>query len=754
MRYLLGSDLWKLSVLVLIMLTTCSLAYAGDLVYSGDLSGQWNMVANTIYNFNLDLQQSRDQITGVMTCTNVASEPADTVSGTISPDGTIRFTRERAGQWTQVYTGSLSGSSTITGSYDHNGQGKYPWSANKVQGPGQNSEGRTTRAEVKKQSTDLAMPPATIEADMNRMALDSSNNALVRNDYSISSKTGRDLQEPIYTEIVQADKAIVDIDKTISPGEKLIDINRFKDAIPTDNTNPPEPNGGGACQGSKPKCGYNEKAVCNLAMDKWFCVPDSGPVDLVRYIIVTTYETQAKISFLPTTTANSLDGFDLTDQITVHVGLDGSNAEQFTMTKSVAEILAPGDTGDFLFTGLTPYTEYWFKISSSKGEHISGSFTTLCKIGAECSSPDSICKISSESDSWIRSGSYIVNKSENRGCYPCGGLNQPCCDVCADRQACDNPYTCKTGLCQKQSDDKLSFSLPESIYLDLCEEDQSLDMDKDGLKDNFENALADAWRPYFIYDQNENNRDHNIKDDSLQSWEPRVLFQVRPTGYHQIVIKWAFLYRLDGGFRESWDCTDWHYGDTQGGTYQLVSSDGITWKLDDIDLWSDVPLYTPYIANATDPRIEWTAPRSTYWGEMDSRPSPIIHASAGKHHQYMTAADCEEDHSCDDDCDGGAERSADTAPLGYFNNVGEPNNHPSPPFLTDLGLLGYPGEQVWYSAYQCKCSGMGAGYVAQDCFTGGLGTNWKASGGTFTPCTIPAPVYTLFSHEPLPPNPG
>ena len=422
---------------------------------------------------------------------------------------------------------------------------------------------------------------------------------------------------------------------------------------------------------------------------------------------MTTYETQAKISFIATNwnAYNSLDGFNLTDQITVHGGLDGSNVEQFTMTKSVAEINSPGDAGDFLFDGLTPYTKYWFKISSNKGEHISGSFSTLCMIETACSGPDSICKISSGSDSGVSSESYDVFKSENRGCYSCGGLNEYCCAECADRQACDNPYTCKTGQCQKQSDDKLSFSLPESIYLDSCE-DHSLDMDKDGLKDNFENALADAWRPYFIYDQNENDRDHNIDDDSLQSWEPRVLFQVRPTGYHQIVIKWAFLYRLDGGYRESWDCIDWHYGDTQGGSYQLVSSDGITWQLDDIDLWSDVPSPT----SANDPRIEWTAPRSTYWGEMDLRPSPIVHASAGKHHQYMTAADCEADHSCDDDCDGGAERSADTAPLGYFNNVGEPNNHPSPPFVTDLGPLGYPGEHVWYSAYKCKCSGMGAGY--------------------------------------------
>ncbi len=735
MRYLFGSNLSKLLVLILIMLAACSLACAEDSVYSGVLSGQWDMVANTNYNFNLDLQQSGNQISGTMTCTNVASEPVDTISGTISPDETIRFTRERAGQWTQVYTGVLSSTSesmTITGSFDHNGQGQYPWSASKVQGSGQNSGGVTTNVEV------VIGTVAAKKADTNRQVNEVSGK-------NISRISGQDFHAPTDTGIVRADKTIGTI------GPVYFDVNRFK-KIPEDNTNspPPEPVEGG-CQGtSVPKCGQGEKLVCDV---QCHCncaagLPaDFGNPDQVEYVVVTTYETQAKIGFV-------VNGFNPGDQITVHGGLDESNVEQFTITKSAAEINAPGDSSDFLFDGLTPYTKYWFKISSNQGEHKSGSFMTLCKIGVECNGPDSICKIfPGKGDYSGSSESYIVNESENRGCYPCGGLNEYCCAECAERQACDNPYTCQMDKCLKQSDDKLKFSLPESIYLAPCE-DPSLDMDLDGLKDNFENALADAWRPYFIYDQNENDRDHNIDDDSLQSWEPRVLFQVRPIGYHQIVIKWAFLYRLDGGFRESWDCTDWHYGDTQGGTYQLVSSDGITWQLDDIDLWSDVPLYTPYIANATDPRIEWTAPRSTYWGEMDLRPSPIVHASAGKHHQYMTAVDCEADHSCDDDCDGGAERSADTAPLGYFNNVGEPNNHPSPPFVTDLGPLGYPGEQVWYSTYQCKCSGMGAGYVAQDCFTGGLGTNWKASGGTFTPCTIPSPVYTLFSHEPLTPDPG
>jgi hypothetical protein len=106
------------------MLAACSIACAED------LSGKWNMVANTNYDFILDLQQIGNQITGTMTSTNVVSEPVDTISGTISGK-TIQFTRKRANQWTQVYTGSLSDLS-IMGTFDHNGQGTYPWSAKKA----------------------------------------------------------------------------------------------------------------------------------------------------------------------------------------------------------------------------------------------------------------------------------------------------------------------------------------------------------------------------------------------------------------------------------------------------------------------------------------------------------------------------------------------------------------------------------------------------------------------------------------------
>jgi len=58
------------------------------------------------------------------------NEMVETISGTIS-GGTIQFTRELAGQQTQVYAGLWDGS-TYKGSFDHNGQGQYPWSASRV----------------------------------------------------------------------------------------------------------------------------------------------------------------------------------------------------------------------------------------------------------------------------------------------------------------------------------------------------------------------------------------------------------------------------------------------------------------------------------------------------------------------------------------------------------------------------------------------------------------------------------------------
>ncbi|RQW81526.1 MAG: hypothetical protein EHM14_00585 [Methanothrix sp.] len=169
MRYLIGPSLRKIAVITLITLALCSLACADNPGYSGDLSGQWNMAANTKYTFNLDLQENGMTITGLMTPTS-SVEPADTISGTASPNGTIMFTRERAGQWVQIYSGKVSGSPgsmTMAGTFSQNGQGQYPWSASKKQDSGQGPVWETNGpddASAEKQAGESSMPPAAEES--------------------------------------------------------------------------------------------------------------------------------------------------------------------------------------------------------------------------------------------------------------------------------------------------------------------------------------------------------------------------------------------------------------------------------------------------------------------------------------------------------------------------------------------------------------------------------------------------------------
>jgi hypothetical protein len=166
----------------------------GDLPVLGDWTGQWDMVANTNYNFILDLQQSGNQITGTMTSKDMASPPVEIISGTIS-DGTIKFTRELAGQQKQVYTGTVSGS-TITGTFDQNGQGQYPWSATKVQGSsavkttGEVSGAVKMAVEVEAGKTGTATLPATLPdaskmEEIGEAILDSKNDTPIFDEYRI-----------------------------------------------------------------------------------------------------------------------------------------------------------------------------------------------------------------------------------------------------------------------------------------------------------------------------------------------------------------------------------------------------------------------------------------------------------------------------------------------------------------------------------------------------------------------------------------
>lgn len=122
---------------MIVILAICMIANAAQT----DVSGKWDMVALYNYRFDLDIKQSGDQILGTMTRTN-GDEPVDKVQGTVSSDGTIKFDRDRPGQWVQHYTGQISSSGdslTMGGDYAHALTGSVsagvtsgPWTATKT----------------------------------------------------------------------------------------------------------------------------------------------------------------------------------------------------------------------------------------------------------------------------------------------------------------------------------------------------------------------------------------------------------------------------------------------------------------------------------------------------------------------------------------------------------------------------------------------------------------------------------------------
>jgi hypothetical protein len=289
------------------------------------------------------------------------------------------------------------------------------------------------------------------------------------------------------------------------------------------------------------------------------------------------------------------------------------------------------------------------------------------------------------------------------------------------------------------------IKLPESIY---TPSPSSRDQDKDGLKDDLEHRLADTWRPYFVFDEGENNG-ANTSELSLQSWEPRVLFQVRPKpcatcgNTQYIQINWAFLFRMDGGYRGSNVCTNHHSGDSQSATYELVSLDGgVNWALNKVDMWGVGAAW----ANA--PGITYSARYGNVGGSGSERPLPMVWMSAGKHHQYLSGSACENTGDfCDDDCGGGAERIANLTPWGYFTNVGERANHPvwsgytNQPFVNDLWHIGYPNEYTWWAAWiRSDCPRNG------EIFTGGMnpGPNNTGAYQTGSGDTCTTAVHALF----------
>ncbi len=108
-----------------------------------NISGKWDMIGNSIFQFVLDLTQTNNVIRGTMTRTN-GNEPVDSIEGTINQGGRVEFNRVRPNEWSQKYTGLVSRSSdgiyTMKGTFTQTGaQGDYSWNATLIQAQTKNS---------------------------------------------------------------------------------------------------------------------------------------------------------------------------------------------------------------------------------------------------------------------------------------------------------------------------------------------------------------------------------------------------------------------------------------------------------------------------------------------------------------------------------------------------------------------------------------------------------------------------------------
>lgn len=237
---------------------------------------------------------------------------------------------------------------------------------------------------------------------------------------------------------------------------------------------------------------------------------------------------------------------------------------------------------------------------------------------------------------------------------------------------------------------------PFQLGLPILSPAPGRDNDRDGLSDAAEAELAQAFRPFMIFDSHENAR---------LSHEPVTLFQVRPLGCVgqlsrcgaplQVTVVYANLWQWDRGYGPaSWWCRlDWHKGDLQGVSMILESDDGASFRVHSIRNWG----FT-WPAHKT---VRFLAGRH-FW----------LYFSSGKHHQFFdTALDAKPSPytkwKCRDNVDGKGDfmLARVERPQGPgWNNVGEPEAHDPKFFVGDLGSYGYAGEDAW--SQKPFCGGM------------------------------------------------
>ena len=249
-----------------------------------------------------------------------------------------------------------------------------------------------------------------------------------------------------------------------------------------------------------------------------------------------------------------------------------------------------------------------------------------------------------------------------------------------------------------------------------------VDRDNDCIDDLVENKIGEAFKPYFVFDSRENAK---------LALEPVVIFKVTPLGDptiacrgvpRSIEIKFAYLFRNDGGYGSSSLCRDAHHGDDQSifmrTDIRLLDMQGAK----EFQLMAILNGNTRWLGAS---RLGFSTVQ--FYNERHA----MIFLSAGKHHAYFDTLYNGRDSlysewGCNDDIGGrGARVFADlgTEPgIGQgAHNVGEASSHSPEFFLSDLSRFGFQGETAWGTRPFC------GGYHDGCLSNGSIASIWQAT---------------------------
>jgi hypothetical protein len=231
----------------------------------------------------------------------------------------------------------------------------------------------------------------------------------------------------------------------------------------------------------------------------------------------------------------------------------------------------------------------------------------------------------------------------------------------------------------------LPFSIRPGLWPASSEESLAADIDGDGMPQLTELQLAQHFFPTIWWDGGEDCTAPGGNPGHPPNLPGRLVFRVRPHPQRpeSIAISFALLYARDCGDTASPS----HNGDVEpfAITLEPVASCPLGYGIRAIRTWA----HQGTSAEHVDERI-FPVPLCNFGFSVDpTGRSDVVLASENKHGNYLSLDSCEGGDVWMDHC-------SMTFTAGDVNSwVGFNAGEPGAPRHRDLGLIGFPGEQMW-----------------------------------------------------------